>query len=694
MAGVLAMDRRPDAAVRAPKPPKGRPAAPLQRLSTDRATTERLRGTAQAAALRGLQRSAGNAATRQLLGKPGHKPVQRHAGTDVERQDAGDAGASARRRSEGGSGAVVQRACSGDKASCSCGCSDKGKDEDSAVQRQSDTVVQRSCRGNASCGCGCSGAGKENDSPVQRTAVQRDPQSGQQSQQQQYVPRPVGLPLNGGFKLEPIVGLPPGLEAAIPEGQMVTVEVEVPVGAFGGGPVVGGGFGPVADPGGRTFLDSPANITEPLAMGASSALRSGNAALETFGFAAGGQNSIGLVAIPRVQMNPFKGHFQLPDVAAPLDYWGHTAVVVRQNGKIVLVRGFNPAYGFPGEMIQLLRQSSAIESGAASMPAVISADQNLFKHPKAMSVEWAVDADMAQKAMSELHPTGPAGPMGYPTDYTARPASYSGPCTTSNCGLWAIDQVEGRLGGPVGRAGQGSITAVGEGGATAPGTASQGRIMGMLGDAEKSPGLMSPMPNATGGPVVSAMPMKYRILKTGGRVMLVVGIAVDAYEFFSASAKEKPRVAVGIAGGLGGGFLAGAAAGLVCGPGALVCSLLFGVAGALGGRALAQALYDLFGELEQQSPCIPAYRTMAPVGEGECPNCHRIRRVQECRDEMMGPFRNFPMGPSLLPQRSPDQWGQRELEAFGRATGSQGFPQPRPITPEEDALIRAFVGGK
>jgi hypothetical protein len=206
------------------------------------------------------------------------------------------------------------------------------------------------------------------------------------------------------------------------------------------------------------------------------------------------------------------------------------------------------------------------------------------------------------------------------------------------------------------------------------------------------------MPNAQGGPVISAMPTKFKILKVGGRVMLVVGLAVDAYELYSASDKEKPRVAVGIAGGLGGGFLAGAAAGLVCGPGALVCSLLFGLAGALGGRALAQALFDMFGELEQQSPCIPAYRTMSPVGAGECPNCHRIRRVQECQDEAMGPFRNMPMGPSLLPGQGPGlagpgpgQWGPMELEAFGKATQSRGFPQPRPLSPQEEATLRAWL---
>lgn len=635
---------------------------------------QRLRGGGRATVLHNLQRSAGNAATARLLGATARRSPARTAGP----------GETVPRTAS--SVPTVQRC--GAKGSCGCGCSQEAGEE-AAVQR---TEEQR---------------------PAALT-VQRDPQTPRTpptapgGQLGPSVPRPAGLPLDGAYKLQPIDGLPPELVAAMPEGQMITVEVETPVGPGGpGGFGAGPGAGMLATPSSMPFFDSPTDVTEPLAAGAASGLHHGNAALRAFGFAAGGENAIGLVAIPRVNLNPFGGRFVMPDPAAPLDTWGHTAVVVRQNGRIVAVRGFNPDAAFPGGLVRLLRQSGAVEAGRGSLPAVVSADQYLFTHPRAMSVEWAVDADMAQKAFTELSPTGPAGQLGHPTDYTARPAQFQGACTTSNCGLWATEQVEGRLGGPVGRAGQGPITAVGEGGATVPRTASQGRLMGMLTEAERAqaaghPSTLGPMPHAQGGPVVSAMPTKYRLLKVGGRVMLVVGIAADAHEFFSASSAEKPRVAVGIAGGVGGGFLGGAAAGLVCGPGVLVCSILFGAAGALGGRALAQALFDAFPD-PQSSPCIPAYRNLPPAGSGECPNCHRIRREQECRDEFAPRFPGREMfGPGPLGSgasdfgpgpfdRQPGQWGRPELDAFYGAASQRGAPQPQRLSPQDEAAIRAWL---
>ena len=107
-----------------------------------------------------------------------------------------------------------------------------------------------------------------------------------------------------------------------------------------------------------------------------------------------------------------------------MDYWGHTAIVVRQGGKIVLVRGFNPEMSFPGGWLRLLRESKAIEAGRSSVPAVISADEYLFTHPRAMTVEWPVDPALAEQAALELGPTGPAGELGYAGEYTARPAQF------------------------------------------------------------------------------------------------------------------------------------------------------------------------------------------------------------------------------------------------------------------------------
>ncbi len=526
------------------------------------------------------------------------------------------------------------------------------------------------------------------------------------------VPRPPGLPDDRGYELVPLDRLPTDLIDAIPEGQMV----ELDLGAQGGPSIMGA----LPDAGPQADIGDVTPLTQPLGVGGIAALRGTNDALRTFGFAAAGSDSIGLVGIPRVQPNPLRPNWTLPDPAAPLDYWGHTAVVVRRNGRIVAVRGFNPDSSFPRGMLNLLTQSSAVESGRSGLPSVVSADNYLLTHPRARTLEWAVSDELAEAALRELTPTGSAGALGHASEYSARPAVRG--CTSSNCGLWATEQIESRLGGPVGRAGQGAITSVGEGGATVPRTASQGRIMGMLGDAEQArlsghPSPLSGMPHADGPGVASGMPRGFKVLKYGGRVFAVVGIAADAYEFYSATPAERPRVVAGIAGatagGAAGGAAAGAAAGLVCGPGAPVCSVILGVGGAvvgaLGGRALFQAIFDSL-DGSHQGPCIPAYRDLEPTGAGECPSCHRIRRVQECRDEFAPPFDLG--GPSMFelggPGASPfrmghdsatgsgdpplrTSWRTDEFRSLLTAGEQMGSPNIHSLTPQETRAIREWM---
>jgi hypothetical protein len=102
-----------------------------------------------------------------------------------------------------------------------------------------------------------------------------------------------------------------------------------------------------------------------------------------------------------------------------------------------------------------------------------------------------------------------------------------------------------------------------------------------------------------GAAVAGRVPTLLRVVKVGGRVMIVVGVVAARYELYKAKPEEQPRVAVGLA----GGFLLGAGAGLVCGPGAPVCSiiagLVLGTIGALGGRAVAETMYD---ELRNPTP--------------------------------------------------------------------------------------------
>lgn len=722
---------RPTEAQAHPKAPRREDDRALHQARPDRAALQRLHGSRRVAVMHSLQRSGGNAATARLLGVTRGGPHARDGSRGAPAPVA--TSASVGRDST----APVQRC--GATGQCGCGCSHEA--DDAVVQRQAGDATTMSITP------GWAGALSDvelaeqirrvaaqvstsaADDPV-RTGAEQNLRVLRQERSRRgaaalatgpTVPRPAGLPLDGGYRLEPATDLPDGLADALPEGQIVTVELETGGGAAGGPGGPGGGTAGPGGPGGGggttvalpdllSWVDSPTDVTEPLAAGAASGLHHGNAALRTFGFAAAGDNAIGLVAIPRVSMRP--GRVVLPDVAAPLDAWGHTAVVVRQNGRIVAVRGFNPDAAFPGGLVRLLRESSAVEAGRSSLPAVISADDYLFTHPRATSIEWRVDADMADRALAELSPTGPAGQLGHAGDYTARPAQFRGTCTNSNCVLWAVEQAEARLGGPVGRAGQGSITALGSGGAVVPRTGGQGQFMGMLAEAGEAqvagrPSPLGPMPNAEGPAVVSGMPTRYRLLKVGGRVMVVVGLAADAYELVTASEAERPRVATGIAGGALGGFAAGAAAGLVCGPGALVCSIVFGAAGALGGRALFQAIYDS-APGAHAGPCIPAYRNLAPVGEGECPSCHRIRRVQECRDEafqfdlqlpggrgplgQLGPFDGNGGGPGSDRLRS--HWSQAELDALYGVASQRGAPQPAAVSAEDMAAISAWINGR
>ena len=519
----------------------------------------------------------------------------------------------------------------------------------------------------------------------------------------QTVPRPPGLPSDRGYRLVAVDGLPTQLLDAIPDGQLVELDL---AGQGGPSPVPAG---PAGHGGLRIGDITP--VTQPLGVGGIAALRGSNAALRTFGFAAAGSDSIGLVAIPSVQANPLKQHWTLPDPVAPLDYWGHTAVVVRRNGTIVAVRGFNPDSGFPRGLLDLLLQRRAVESGRAALPSVVSADDYLLTHPRARTLEWAVTPELAESALHELSPTGRAGALGHADLYSARPAEYG--CTSSNCGLWATEQLESRLGGAVGRTGQGPITAVGKDGVV-PRTASQGRLMGLLGEAEQARlrGGASPlleMPHAQGPGVASGMPRRFKVLKYGGRVFAVVGVAADAYELYSATPQERPRVAVGIvgatAGGAAGGALAGAAAGLLCGPGAPVCSVVLGAGGAavgaLGGRAAFQALFDSLGR-SQAGPCIPAYRTLGPVGTGECPSCHRIRRVQECRDEDRPRFGaggsgHAPFGAGLGSGTGPADHGLRtswrtdELRSLLVAGERTGPPGVHSLSAQETQLLLRWI---
>jgi hypothetical protein len=128
-----------------------------------------------------------------------------------------------------------------------------------------------------------------------------------------------------------------------------------------------------------------------------------------------------------------------------------------------------------------------------------------------------------------------------------------------------------------------------------------------------------------------------RVLKVGGRVMIVYGAWTTYTEVRDAPTGQGARTAAGAVPGFVGGLAAGATAGLACGPGAPVCSIVlggvFGLAGYLAARDLGELAYDTATGQDQ-----PLFTTLlaravtatttTPTNEhhtGDCPGqgrCH------------------------------------------------------------------------
>jgi hypothetical protein len=247
--------------------------------------------------------------------------------------------------------------------------------------------------------------------------------------------------------------------------------------------------------------------------------------------------------------------------------------------------------------------------------------------------------------------------------------------------MYAVEQVEGHLGGPVGRVGEGSI--VNQGGV---GSASQGRLYGLMKNAEPGQAPISQPPGATGPAVLGEMPAGLRYLKWGGRVFLVIGVAAGVAEVATAPEGQRERTAVGVTGGFAGGFALGATAGLVCGPGALVCSVVLGlglgIVGSIAGRSLAEYVYDHETETpearqarladQHEADLMRDFMSSGQNGPGACPSCHeQLRRAEQARD--------FDSATLL----------GTALSGPGGATGGR----ERELSPAEVEMIRTYLGG-
>jgi hypothetical protein len=380
--------------------------------------------------------------------------------------------------------------------------------------------------------------------------------------------------------------VPDQVAAMFPEGEVVSVDRASLLGRPGPAPAAPAAA-PVRDTGEpfTVFQRTP----DPFAVGsgaAASAIRTSNSWLTQYGFSrmvpGATENSIGLIGFGRWGT----AGARIPEGVPP----GHTALFVKVNGRLQVVRGF-----VPKSSIETVVKSSKLLTGETGVTAVVENDVLVFTKVGAVSVEWPVDAEVALRFADQLPGPGPA-PASGPQLYTFRAAQYKGvPGEAANCVNWACTQVEQALQGRVGTARPG--------GATAPLTEPvdptkglQGRFMQFAADAAENPGGVGVMPGATGPPLVTRMPTRFRLLKIGGRVMIVIGIGMVIYETYKAPPGQGGRTFARGAGGFVGGLAFGAAAGAMCGPGMLVCSLVFGLAGGLVGAYIGsdvgEAMYD------------------------------------------------------------------------------------------------------
>jgi hypothetical protein len=421
----------------------------------------------------------------------------------------------------------------------------------------------------------------------------------------QYVPRPARLP-DGGFALTELPDVPAEAVGQLPEGQVTTVVTASLYNAAMPQVSLGPGMQGAAQGAARAG-DTAGAIAGGGVLGSSVNMR-------MWGFPGGavGQYTVGIVVRPR---------------ANALDL-GHTSLVLRRGGAPLDVVGLNPDMRTPQGLLDFAINYKKAVRGSRAVAGRFTPDSSMFAVDDAIHIEYVItEAEAAQLAMAK--------PGRAPIDWVGRPAVYRPPpgaCQGSNCGLWAIGEIEGQLGGTVGRAADpAGITSMGPGGTVTANRGSQPVIVDMAKGGLNDPATIRPLRPGGAPPVVSAMPRLVKVMRVGGKVMLVVGVVAGVAEVATAKPEERTRTAVGVGGGFAGGFLLGASAGLLCGPGAPVCSFVLGLGlgtiGALGGRAFAEGVYDMTtqpaggpaggggGSTGGQSSAAPA--TMAPNQQWE-----------------------------------------------------------------------------
>lgn len=381
-------------------------------------------------------------------------------------------------------------------------------------------------------------------------------------------------PGGSAARLEEMLGVPEDVVAALPDGKVSEVDEAMLRGLTSEDEETGGGI-PVHEIHGGVH-------------GAEEAMAHG---LIHHGFASAGPNAIGIVAFPqsRLVRRFFGGNQAAPGPLFPESkvLFGHTAVYVRIDNKITLIRSYAPA-----SYAEAAMNISKVRAGTGGVPAQIvdhvgnpyGGGGSMFDITSGQSVEYAVDRKLAEDFAKSL-PEGGELPGQL---YTAQPevAEALGKARLingRNCVHWAVEQVEGALGARVGPGG--SLMDAGGGDAARQGKVHDFITRGLKGE---KVGTVRTPDGKTITPKFGEMPGRVRVFKTAGRVFGVFSYGLSAIRVVTSDVEHLPGVVVEEFLGHAGGELGAEFGTELCvvlgvetgGLGLLVCGIAGGVGGA------------------------------------------------------------------------------------------------------------------
>lgn len=248
-------------------------------------------------------------------------------------------------------------------------------------------------------------------------------------------------------RLEEVVGAPDAVAAAIPEGKVVEVDENDLMGL----------------PKQEHESHAPVHEIHGAVRGADHAV---SHHLAHHGYNSAGPNAIGIVAFPQSRLvrfgtGPTVKNLMTPGPLLPESkiVLGHTAVYVRIDNKIHLIRSYAPV-----SLADAAINFGRVRSGTGGVPAQIvdhlgnphPPGGRMFDITSGRSIEYAVPKDLAIRFADSL-PEGGSLPGEL---YTAQPetaakiGSNTRLCMGRNCVHWAVGEVEKTLGAPVGPKGQ------------------------------------------------------------------------------------------------------------------------------------------------------------------------------------------------------------------------------------------------